>query len=88
MSERKPPPMTIEQRQKALVTRQLKAAAQPPKDAPQLFIVRLGPDQNLWFGWEIRKFGSIVLSRSETGFETQVLAQTAGEKVLTTLVSK
>lgn len=52
----------------------------PATDAPGVFVVRLaGPKP---FGWEIRKYGSIILSRSDTGFGTQVLAQTAGEKAL------
>ena len=63
--------------------RQRWAAKRPPADAPKLFVVRLGAGPRLQFGWEIRKFGSIVLSRSDVGFGTQLLAQTAGEKAMT-----
>ena len=58
-------------------------AKQRPKgiDHREAFVVRLtGPGQP--FGWEIRKFGSIVLSRSKTGFGTQLLAQAAGQQAL------
>ena len=60
--------------------RRRRLAALPAKDAPQVFVVRLAGAMS--FGWEIRKFGSFVLSRSQTGFETQLLAQTAGDKAI------
>ena len=60
--------------------RRRREAALPAKDAPQVFVVRLVGSKP--FGWEIRKFGSIVLSRGATGFGTQLLAQKAGEHAL------
>ena len=50
--------------------------------APRLFVVRLGAGPALRFGWEIRKFGNFVLSKSEAGFATLLEAEIAGEKVL------
>ena len=53
---------------------------------PTIFVVRLaGPNQP--FGWEIRKFGSFLVSKSDKGFRTQSEAQTEGEKALVTLIS-
>ena len=54
--------------------------------ALEVFVVRIvGPTQP--FGWEIRKFGSFILNRSEIGFPTQLEAKTAGEKALVGLTS-
>ena len=51
-----------------------------------IFVVRMvGPTQH--FGWEIRKFGGIVVSRSKKDFPTQLEARDAGEKALTALTS-
>ena len=49
--------------------------------AVEVFVVRCSAP-SLLYGWEIRKFGSIVLSRSETGFPTSSLARIAGEEAL------
>ena len=57
-------------------------AEKPPVGAPRLFVVRLGAGSNVRFGWEIRKFGSFVLHRSETGFETHQEAEQAGQESL------
>ncbi len=54
--------------------------------ALEVFVVRMvGPTQP--FGWEIRKFGSFIVNRSEMGFPTQLEAKTAGEKALVGLSS-
>lgn len=50
--------------------------------APRLFVVRLGAGSNLRFGWEIRKFGSFVLSKSGKGYATQAEAEAAGQEAL------
>ncbi len=70
-------------RQASIKTRRL--AAKPPTGTPQIFVVRHAGAQP--FGWEIRKFGSFVLSQSETGFATQLLAQKAGENALASLAA-
>ena len=75
---------TPEARQAAVEARRRIAAAKGPMGSPQMFLVRLAGLQP--FGWEIRKLGSFV-SRSETGFKTLLLAQTAGEQALAVLVA-
>ena len=72
-------------RQAAIEARRRLAAAKSPTGSPQMFVVRFAGPQA--FGWEIRRFGGFVLSRSETGFRTLLLAQTAGEQALAFLVS-
>ena len=49
-----------------------------------VFVVR-STDIGKPFGWEVRKFGGIVLSRSGEGFGSQSEAQAAGEKALAVL---
>ena len=71
---------TPEGKHAAIEGRRRREAALPAIDAPSVFVVRLAGAKA--FGWEIRKFGGIVLSRGETGFATQMLAETAGKKVL------
>ena len=74
------------QNRQAAIEARRHLAAKHPTGSPQIFVVRIvGPTQP--FGWEIRKFGSIVLSRIETGFGTQLLAQTAGDEALATFTS-
>ena len=67
-----------EAKQAAIETRRRNLAKNPPSKL-QVFVVRLADAQ---FGWEIRKFGSLVLDRSETGFGTQLLALEAGKWAL------
>ena len=69
-------------RQAATKTRLLNA--KQPTGTPEIFVVR---HANTQFGWEIRKFGNFVLDRSQSSFETQLLAQKAGETALAALVS-
>ena len=52
---------------------------------PALFVVR-HRDQGQLFGWEIRRFGGVLISRSETGYANSFLARSAGEIALTTVV--
>ena len=70
------------QAKRAAIEARRRFAEQNPPGAPQVFVVRVEDAQ---CGWEIRKFGSLVLNRSETGFATQLLARTAGEKALAAL---
>ena len=64
---------------------QRRLAEKHPTGSPRIFVVRLEGENS--FGWEIRKYGSFVLSRSEMGFGTQLLAQTAGETALVALMT-
>ena len=73
------------QARRAAVEVRRRLAAQNPRGAPQVFVVRL--DDPKRFGWEIRKFGGLVLTRSETGFGTQLLALEAGKRALTELAA-
>ena len=52
----------------------------PDVRAPQVFIVHLAIDHR--FGWEIRRFGNIVLHRSVETYGSPMLAKTAGERAL------
>lgn len=72
-------------RQAAIEKRRRVREEQPPKGTPSLFVVRLAVDHQ--FGWEIRRFGSIVLSRSDDGFATRSEAQVAGQEALATMLS-
>ena len=75
-----------EARQAAAEARRRQYEEQSPLGAPKVFVVRLvGPKHP--FGWEIRKFCSFIVSRSEKGFATQLEAQKAGEKALAALTS-
>ena len=47
----------------------------------KVFAVRL-PPPSTGYGWEIRRFGSIVLSRSEAEFPTSAEAKVAGEAAM------
>lgn len=50
------------------------------KARPEVFVVRLPPPSRL-FGWEIRRFGSVVLSRGGEGYPSLAEARRAGEAV-------
>ena len=68
---------TPEGRRAASEARLRWAEEQPDVGEPTVFVVRLvGPKP---FGWEIRKYGGIVQSRSDVGFVTQLAACSAGE---------
>ena len=73
-------------RQAAAETKRRLCEEKSPVGAPKVFVVRMvGPRQP--FGWEIRKFCSFIVSRSDKGFTTQLEAQTAGEKALVALIA-
>ena len=56
------------------------SAQRPATSAPEVFVVRLASSKP--YGWQIRKFGSFVLSRSAAGYATELQARTAGENAL------
>ena len=64
----------------ATESRRLHYANRPKVEAPQVFVVRLAVDNR--FGWEIRRFGNFVLSRSVETYGTAMLAETAGKTAL------
>ena len=51
-----------------------KKAGRPASSTPTLFIVRLRAGPRFCFGWELRRFGYVVLSRSEIGFSSELEA--------------
>ena len=51
---------------------------------PEVFVVRM-PQPGTMFGWEIRRFGAIVLHRSEAGYRAPALARLAGEVAMAEL---
>ena len=74
---------TPEARIAALEARRRKTENAIPVETPQMFAVRHSDGR---FGWEIRRFGAIVLDRSKTTYENMVLARSAGEAVLTKIL--
>ena len=67
----------------AALARRREIAAMPkdPAGALDLFIVR-GAEQGNDFGWEIRRFGAIVVERSGCGYPVPGAARAAGEEAL------
>ena len=67
----------------AALARRREIAAMPkhPLGALALFIVR-GTERGNDYGWEIRRFGAIVVARSSQGFAALVAARHAGEEAL------
>ena len=65
----------------AAEAKRLKRENAVPRDTPAVFVVRV-PPANKMFGWEIRRFGSLVLTRSEDRFTTAADARAAGEAAL------
>ncbi|WP_237479323.1 hypothetical protein [Lichenibacterium dinghuense] len=49
-----------------------------------MFVVRK-PDNDLVFGWEIRRFGALVIEKGGAGYSTIHDARTAGESALSAL---
>ena len=64
--------------------RRLKRENAIPVDTPKVFVIRV-PPANKEFGWEIRRFGSVVLRRGVDQFGTAEEARVAGEAVLADL---
>jgi hypothetical protein len=69
-------------RQAALARRrEIAAMPKDPTGTLALFIVR-GAERGNDYGWEIRRFGAIVVARSGCGFPGAVAARQAGEEAL------
>ena len=78
--------LSPESRAAASEARRRRYAERPDVKAPQVFIVRLAVDHR--FGWEIRRFGNIVLSRSVETYGSPTLARTAGERALANMAAE
>ena len=65
----------------ALEARRRKREAAIPRGTPEVFVVRL-PGASLLFGWEIRRFGAVVLDRSRADYPTMRDAYVAGREAL------
>ncbi len=74
---------TPEARRLAAESQRRRLAELPAKGTSQVFVVRFANAQQ--YSWEIRKFGGLVLNRSETAFGTQLLAFEAGRQALAEL---
>ncbi len=63
----------------AALARRREIAARPkdPAGTPALFIVR-GAERGNDFGWEIRRFGALVVARSSSGYPDAAAAREAG----------
>ena len=56
------------------------------KDCPEIFAVRLVAP-SIEFGWEIRRYGAIILDKSSMGYPTASAALSAGEPALSALMA-
>lgn len=65
----------------AVVARRRKYETAVPRETPAVYVVRLA-GANLQFGWEIRRFGALVLDKSSAEYPTTQDALSAGEAVL------
>ncbi len=72
--------LTPEGKQAATEARRKWVSEQPPTGTPAVFVVRLAGAMP--FGWEIRKFGSFVLSKSGKGYANQAEAEAIGQEAL------
>ena len=52
-----------------------------PRETPEVFVVRQ-TEESLQFGWEIRRFGAVVIDKSLTDYSTVQGARSAGELAL------
>ena len=71
----------------AALARRRELAAQPkdPADQPRLFVTR-GTRGGNDFGWEIRRFGALLVARAERGYATADEARDAGEGAIAALL--
>lgn len=67
-----------EARIKAIATKQARAEEAPPPGEPAVFVVRAGNG----YGWEVRRYGAIVVGRGDAVHPTAGPARTAGEATL------
>lgn len=65
----------------AIVARRRKQESAPPKGQLEVFVVRRSV-ANLVFGWEIRRFGALVIDTSEAVYPTLQDARVAGDVAL------
>ncbi len=65
----------------AKVSREHNQLTRVPSGTPIVFAVRLDPARAL-FGWEIRRFGGVIVRRSTRGYRTTVDALQAGRDAL------
>lgn len=65
----------------AVEGRRRKREAAPSMDTPDVFVVRLS-GAVLQFGWEIRRFGAVVLDKSCANYSTTGDAYEAGREAL------
>lgn len=65
----------------AIEARRRKREAALPRDLPEVFVVRR-PGAGLVFGWEIRRFGAVVLDAGSTDYSTMQGARSAGKSAL------
>ena len=63
----------------ALVARRRKAENAAPVDTPAVFVTRLSDGR---FGWQVRRFGALVIQQSDVPYPTPVEARSAGERAL------
>ena len=74
--------LNYQSRRERIVAARGKVEIQKRAEAARMvFAVRLPPPSKA-FGWEIRRFGSFVLSRSETEYATSAAAKVAGEAAM------
>ncbi len=65
----------------AMEARRRKREEAVPLDTPEVFVVRR-PDAGLGYGWEIRRFGGVVIDREDVGYSTPGAARSAGVQAL------
>lgn len=65
----------------ALEARRRKREQALPRGIPEVFVVR-GAVAGLGYGWEIRRFGGVVLETAQTGYSTMQGARSAGHVAL------
>lgn len=70
----------------AAEARRRKREAALPKDVPEVFVVRL-PSQRLTYGWEIRRFGAVIIEKGQVEHPTMSEARAAGERALSDLAA-
>lgn len=63
----------------ALIARRRKAENSVPVDAPAVFVIRLSDGR---FGWEIRRFGALVICHGDVAYASFLDARSAGERAL------
>ncbi len=65
----------------AIEERRRRWKATPPRDTLEVFVVRRST-ANLVFGWEIRRFGAVVIDKSVPDYSSMQEARSAGEAAL------